>query len=557
MKQKLLWTAVLPIMFIACRQPDARLQLADDLMERELKDSACSVLAEIREPEKLIKPDYALYALLSAEVARYKDSINAGTDSLLSVALDYYRQTTDTVHIARSLFCAGYVARQFQLPEEAMKYFLEALRYSEGQEVSDKFRYAANTWAGVVVAKERLFADKISYSHKALAIARRLKNSSYECISLGDIAYGHLFMARYDSALHYTEAMHQVALRDSMLDRLPYIYTRFMAIYTETGQYDLALKYVNKALQCRHPQDTAHITGHYSEKSTILGKLGQYDSAYYYFQKSAPCPDPFTQEARYYNMADTYHAMGRYKDAYQFLLRYTEIDDSIKAKNRSTELIALQNLYEHERLRAENLSWQAKVTAERYRIYWVVAIAIALLWIAGGVYFIFYRRNRRRLIVQQTQLIGQQQQIISQQEELQLRNEERVESMRQIAELREKENELKGAFFRQLNLRVLQEAEEASKGGNIILSDKDWEVITENADAIFNRFTIRLLQEYPNLNKEDLRYCCMVKMQLSQQEIAQIMHLEKDSVKKRLKRIRVDKMGSGSGVTLEEFLRNF
>ena len=46
-------------------------------------------------------------------------------------------------------------------------------------------------------------------------------------------------------------------------------------------------------------------------------------------------------------------------------------------------------------------------------------------------------------------------------------------------------------------------------------------------------------------------------MQLSQSEMAQIMHLEKDSVKKRLKRIRVDKIGSGSGVTLEELLRNF
>ena len=40
-------------------------------------------------------------------------------------------------------------------------------------------------------------------------------------------------------------------------------------------------------------------------------------------------------------------------------------------------------------------------------------------------------------------------------------------------------------------------------------------------------------------------------------EMSQIMHLEKDSVKKRLKRIRMEKMKADSGVTLEELLRRF
>ena len=40
-------------------------------------------------------------------------------------------------------------------------------------------------------------------------------------------------------------------------------------------------------------------------------------------------------------------------------------------------------------------------------------------------------------------------------------------------------------------------------------------------------------------------------------EMSQVMHLEKDSVKKRLKRIRMEKMGADGGVTLEELLREF
>ena len=556
MKQKLLLGTIIALLFGACGRTDVRLHRADELVEQNQKASASLILAGIKHPGSFSKSDRALYALLAAEVARNEERLDE-IDTLLTVALDYYRASVDSVHLVRTLFCAGQVARSFQRNEEAMKFFLEALPYSEGQQVGDYWRYLVNTWAGIVAAKERLFEDKIRYSQKALEIARRMKNASYECLSLGDIAYGHLFSGRYDSALHYTEVMHEIVLRDSLTSQLPYIYTRFQGIYTQKGDYALALQYVDKALRHRAPADSVNITGHYAEKAAMFGKLGQYDSAYYYFHKSEPCPDPFTQEARYYNMADTYYAMKRYKDAYEYLLRYTQIDDSIKAATKSSELIALQSLYQHERLRADNLRWRAQVAEHKHRVYWIIAVSVTLLWVAGGIYLIFYRRNRRRLIIQQKQLIGQQEQIIAQQEELRHRSEEHLGNLQKINELQQKEGELKSAFFRQLNFSILQQIGEIRKNGNIIFSDKDWDVITENADAIFNNFTLRLQDSYPELNKEDLRYCCMVKMQLSQSEMAQIMHLEKDSVKKRLKRIRIDKIGSGSGMTLEELLRNF
>ena len=205
-------------------------------------------------------------------------------------------------------------------------------------------------------------------------------------------------------------------------------------------------------------------------------------------------------------------------------LRYTQIDDSIKAATKSSELIALQSLYQHERLRADNLRWRAQVAEHKHRVYWIIAVSVTLLWVAGGIYLIFYRRNRRRLIIQQKQLIGQQEQIIAQQEELRHRSEEHLGNLQKINEFQQKEGELKCAFFRQLNFSILQQIGEIRKNGNIIFSDKDWDVITENADAIFNNFTLRLQDSYPELNKEDLRYCCMVKMQLSQSEMAQIMH---------------------------------
>lgn len=245
-------------------------------------------------------------------------------------------------------------------------------------------------------------------------------------------------------------------------------------------------------------------------------------------------------------MSQAYYRMGRPADVYPLLLRNTRLADSLQKQRDTQEAIALQELYRHEQLSVENLYWRSRAAEKQSHTYLMTILSILLLWVTSGMYFI-YRRNRRRLMAQQQQLANQQQ-------ELDMQRELNTESLRRTIELEQKEARLKETFFRRLSHRVVHEIE---KGGNIILTDKDWDDIVQNADIIFDDFTRRLQEKYPSLNKDDLRYCCMIKMQLSQSEMSQIMHLEKDSVKKRLKRIRIEKMGAGSGITLEELLQRF
>ena len=126
------------------------------------------------------------------------------------------------------------------------------------------------------------------------------------------------------------------------------------------------------------------------------------------------------------------------------------------------------------------------------------------------------------------------------------------EAKEREAQIREKEALLKVEFFKRLNETCIPVIENPKTQQNIMLKDEDWKVIFKNANSIFLNFTERLKNQYPALNEEDLRYCCMVKMQFSQTDIAKIMHL-----KKRLKRIRTEKMGIAQETTLEAVLRDF
>ncbi|MFQ8588979.1 MAG: hypothetical protein ACLU95_19895 [Bacteroides stercoris] len=546
MRYKHIISVVLWSMFLVACGPDRRVALAEKLMAEKETDSAIAVMQEIKEPQNnLTDRDYALYALLLSEAMHRKQQLNAETDTLLLPAIKYFSESGDSLYAERALYCKAHLDRRLYRMKDAMQSFLKALLFLQGSG-NDEQLYRVNTWLGVVCLNQEEYEGKMRYSKEALKAALRMDNLFYKNLALCDIATGYYFLNRLDSALYYAQAAYDAAIADSLPSQLPHVYTDLGSIYAKMGENGKALEYIDKAIGLRSRKDTLAILGLYADKVDLFGKLGQYDSAYHYFRKAVASPNLATQADAYNHMSGAYYKMGRCNEAYSLLLRFTELADSVRKQRHTAEVIALQELYKHEQLSVENLYWRTQAAERQSNVYLMATLSLLSLWIASTIYF-FYWRNRRRLVEQQHQLA-------SQQEELHHQRQVTTENLQRMAEMEQKEARLKETFFRRLNQRIVQEIE---KGSNILLSDDDWEDIVQNADIIFDNFTRRLQQHYPALNKEDLRYCCMVKMQLSQLEMSQIMHLEKDSVKKRLKRIRMEKMKADSGVTLEVLLRRF
>lgn len=244
--------------------------------------------------------------------------------------------------------------------------------------------------------------------------------------------------------------------------------------------------------------------------------------------------------------AVAYEQMGRLDSALDFQRQYNCLQDSIYEEEQSARIFETQRVFRYDKFREQNqLLKEQKIARDRW-IYRIILISAMLLF-AGCV--VHFRRDRLR----KQHIILQQDQLIRQQEYLRQKEAERLHAEIRLSELDGKVDQLKTVFFRQLTQRFIP----ASGKDVIRLSDADWTVIFGHADAIFDGFTQRLREAYPVLNEEDIRYCCMVKMQLSHSEIARIVCLEKDSVKKRIRRIRLEKMKSGEGYTLESLLHNF
>ena len=70
-------------------------------------------------------------------------------------------------------------------------------------------------------------------------------------------------------------------------------------------------------------------------------------------------------------------------------------------------------------------------------------------------------------------------------------------------------------YYRQLNAITLPSLlRKRNSQGALHLTEDEWDIIQQNTDTCFDGFTTRLKEHCPQLTEEELRFCCLVKMDL-------------------------------------------
>lgn len=234
-----------------------------------------------------------------------------------------------------------------------------------------------------------------------------------------------------------------------------------------------------------------------------------------------------------FHASEAYEGLGQAKKSLEALKYYCSLRDSLEDDIHSADVLHIRELWQYEHLKARNTALEGQKQLRERLAYRTILACGAILLLGAWLGMRIWHRTKLREIVHQKRLMKQ---------------------ANELDEMRRKEEQLRTAFFRQLNSRFIAQVKQAGESKKCRMSDEDWKTIYTHADAVFDNFTVRLRQRFPSLNEEDIRYCCMVRMHLSQAEIAGVVCLEKDSVKKRLKRIRTEKLASAKGATLEDVL---
>ncbi len=281
-------------------------------------------------------------------------------------------------------------------------------------------------------------------------------------------------------------------------------------------------------------------------KGNVYFACHQYDSARHYYTMAGKSIDTQIAAEAFHRLSLVSAAEGNMEKAYSDYHSYLSI---LKWEVRLEESRVLQARYQEERLQNELNSTRLE---KRNREMWLLALSSLLLLIAGGLYIQYLHRKRRKqaeTMHRETERLNHENLLLKQSEELRT--------------LREKEALLRESLFRRMSVtRKIPSLETDTSSlpapQKIVLTENDWEEIRHTVDGSYNHFTQRLEAAYPTLTLKELHFCCLLKINVSLQDLSDIYCISKTGISKRKLRLKKEKFHlNDSTESLDEFLQRF
>lgn len=594
-----------------CNEPPKELlpelSYAESLMQR-CPDKALAVLDSMEVPSPSDKFQYATWCLLITQ-ARDKNFVKHTSDSLINVALDYFEKQDDPVRQATALYYEGRVNHDMNNAEEATGYYLQA-RDVAMKTTDYRLLYLINSQLGNLYAYRNLADLALEAYKNAHNYAIQLKDSvfisnSYSC--LGRIA---TLENDLSGGLDYYKKAIEVAEQSESLNALTLAYGEISIVYHAMSMLDSSMYYLKKSQEIKEEYDSSGLSQTYLGIGESYYHMGQTDSAYYYLEKALNTANPYTKQYVTQILYNLCRDLGKYEDAIKYNEHYWIYKDSVDNINRSADIAEIQAKYDREKLLNINNRLENSVL-------WIVIVCLVIICILGFIYYRKLRKkectirenkkvlqerldqlNKNKCIIHENNnrievLSSQLKEYASSQEHLTLQKEE-IEQIRQSNATLQTQNEILQGDIQKYIANLEERGEDAKKYENLVLENAHLhETLEYLCSELINRINIlcclktdpKFIKEsrwlnifeamnivYPNLidrlrkdfslSDSDLQMCCLIKLQLSNSIIAELVAITPSSVTKRKQRLkeRINqhlKAPLGGETSIDTYLRNY
>ena len=301
-------------------------------------------------------------------------------------------------------------------------------------------------------------------------------------------------------------------------------YSSLAEIYMTKKKYKTAEKYLLKAFRIDSIQNNY---GRLEEISFILKKL--------------------------------YDRLGDHQKAYRYTNKYVVYHDSvynIAANKKFSELEAKYETAEKQRKIAQ-LENKRKLDKAQFRILLISGISLILLSLIGA-YIIIQKRKKQNEI---SELELEKSRILAQSltEQLELKNKQLTTHAINMMQ----KNKLLSAFIENLS-GIIRDAEDGTKFRlkmlkkevkRMINSEKDWDTFKVYFEQVNKNFLTKIRQINPELTQTDIRLATLLKLNLTNKEIASILNITHQSVKNAQYRLK-NKLSLQHDDDLRNFIRD-
>lgn len=499
------------IVLAGCQQNDkytALLLQADSIMNVR-PDSALALLNLIQFPQEMKTADRALYSLLFTQ-AEQKNRISHTNDSLIRIAVDYYKDKDDKEQKTKAYYYLGCVYQDIGDIVGATDAFLKALNINP-QVINDTERLTMIYENLAECYQSQGFYDKAMemyrISYKTNINHNEEKNILFSLQGIGEVF---MYQHQWDSAAYYYNEIIEKSRTIGDSSWISIGISNLAHVYYNQKKYPEAYHTALKSIHNNNEDKENEITSKYILLGDILIQLGQYDSARYYLSLNSIKEDPFLRASRHFSLYELEKKCGKYKEATQYIDTYTTLYDSLREEKNKEEIAKLINSYTIERYKREISEKQKHQT--RISISFSILIIISILFI----FLMIDRHRKQEYIGLHKSLMKKRGEIMKMQEEL--NNMDVNHSPNSIQEKENKQNILKQLqkekFYYSIQLfqktsyyKTIQELKQKRRIEEKVFTSGERGLLWDCIYQIFSDTMSYLKAQCPELTREDLLYC--------------------------------------------------
>lgn len=412
------------------------------------------------------------------------------------------------------------------------------------------------------------YRKAIEYYQEAIGIYDQYGDKYYKANVLNNVGSTYIVLEEYPNAIKVLNQGLKLTREVGALDAAFSILTNLGQAHTKQGDVEQALKYFKEAITI---SDSYGFSGYLAQTHLYLGELyyqsNQYVKALSYLRKSIASADSTGQQHLsqdgYYYSSKILRAMGDFDAAFQDYEKFHKLSQEIYDEQQITAIEELRIMHDLEQKEneIELLAEKAEVEKLKKNRLWLLLIS-AIVFGCLLVFVQWQRRKKAQLIHEKEQEIAQQKRKVAELEnqklnhELDFKKQELSSKVLQICrkneflqslqkELADYKKELQGADKNYLDKM-------SRKINRDINASSDWEQFLKSFENIHPDFKKLLLQKYPTLAPNEIRMAYLMRMNLETKDIANLLNITTDGVKKARYRMR-KKMGQDSAVNLTEY----
>ena len=353
-------------------------------------DSALMLLEQIENKENLSRKDKAHYSLLLTE-AEDKTYVTHTTDSLISIAADYYEKTDDLGRKAKAWYYKGRINQDLGHPLKAQEYYLKALRDEEKIE-DHALLGRIHNHIGMLYAYQKVYEKALPFQKKAVENFHLINDSTGQVFALRDLGRTFLMLGLQDSSIICNQKA--IALMRKRI--IPSVYTELAGFYIDRQRLEEAHGLLRTSLQnVAKPQAKYPV---YLVLGELYKKSGQIDSACFYLQaciNSAPLPE--TRAGGLFHLKEIALEKGQWEQAALLSKQYELLKDSIEQGKNAESIRNVQAFYSYNEI--EQDLWEARLYASKQKSFYSLLITACLFLLTVALLrFIHYRRERKSLL---------------------------------------------------------------------------------------------------------------------------------------------------------------